>query len=69
VTSNNYFGKSNWANENSQYELRDELFSGSLFDFRMYSTTMSKRKLEQVRRWGSEQLGIEKKADASGFAL
>jgi hypothetical protein len=69
VTSNNYFGKSNWANEESQYELRDELFSGSLFDFRMYSTTLSKRKLEKIRRWGSSYLGLDEKVDASGFAL
>jgi hypothetical protein len=69
VTSNNYFGKSNWANEESQYELRDELFSGSLFDFRMYSTILSKRKLEQIRLWGSSYLGLDEKADASGFAL
>lgn len=69
VTSNNYLGKSNWANEESPYELRDELFSGSMFDFRMYSTPLSKRKLDRIRRWGAVNLGLEETIDAYGEAL
>lgn len=69
VTSNNYFGKSNWYNELSESDNRDELFSGSLFDFRMYSTVLSKRKIERIREWGAQQLGLEEVITASGQAL
>jgi len=58
TTSHNYLGKSNWANDSSAYELRDELFSGSMFDFRMYSAVVSEPKGKQIYAWGSKMLGL-----------
>lgn len=57
-TTNNYLGKSNWSNQTSQYELKDELFNGKLFDFRMYNTIMSEQKLKKTLQWGMNYLGI-----------
>jgi hypothetical protein len=57
TTSNNYLGKSNWANDTSQYELRDELFKGSLFDFRAYTANLSAKKVTDIYRWGKELVG------------
>lgn len=59
VTSKNYLGKSNWANDFSDYELRDELFQGSLFDFRMYSKTVSESKGKRILQWGAGKLGLD----------
>ena len=58
-TTNNYIGKSNWSNSTSQYELKDELFHGKLFDFRMYETVMSEEKIHKTISWGQEKLGIK----------
>lgn len=58
-TTNNYIGKSNWSNQNSQYELKDELFSGKLFDFRMYNTVMSEEKIKRTIMYGQDKLGIK----------
>jgi hypothetical protein len=57
-TSKNYLGKSNWTDADSTYELRDELFSGSLFDFRMYNTPMSQKKIKDIIGWGKGLLAI-----------
>lgn len=57
-TSNNYLGKSNWVDNDSGYEMRDELFSGSLFDFRMYNIPLSQNKLKNIVMWGRELLGL-----------
>lgn len=57
-TTNNYLGKSNWTDNTSTYELRDDLFCGRIFDFRMYRTRMSDTKIRQTIRWGQELLGI-----------
>lgn len=57
-TTNNYLGKSNWTDAGSTYELRDELFRGSLFDFRMYNTPMSESKIKDTVVWGKELLGF-----------
>ena len=57
-TSNNYIGKSNWIDNDSTYELRDELLSGSLFDFRMYNTPIAKYKLKNTIMWGRDLLGL-----------
>ncbi len=54
----NYIGKSNWADVGDQYELRDELFSGSLFDFRMYRRPLSETEIKRSISWGIEMLGI-----------
>lgn len=59
ITSNNYFGKSNWANDFSGYELRDELFNGSIFDFRMYSAALPESKVKRILQWGMNKLGMD----------
>jgi hypothetical protein len=59
VTSNNYLGKSNWMNDLGEYELRDELFNGSLFDFRMYTAPMSEAKVKRTLQWGMGKLGLD----------
>jgi hypothetical protein len=58
-TTNNYIGKSNWANATSQYELKDELFNGKIFDFRMYNNMMSEKKIRHTIAWGKDKLGIK----------
>jgi len=58
-TTNNYIGKSNWANATSQYELKDELLNGKIFDFRMYNTIMSDDKINKTISWGKNKLGIK----------
>lgn len=58
LTTNNYLGKSNWANDFSGYELRDELFNGHMFDFRMYSAALPESKINRIVEWGVEKLGI-----------
>ena len=57
-TTNNYLGKSNWTDHTSTYDLRDELFCGKLFDFRLYKMQMTQTKIRQTIRWGQELLGI-----------
>ena len=63
ITSNNYLGKSNWANDFSNYELRDELFQGAIFDFRMYSTPVSETKGKRILQWGMKKLGLDNSFD------
>jgi hypothetical protein len=58
ATSKNYIGKSNWAEITSQYENNDELFKGSLFDFRVYKMPMPARKVRDTYEWGRQKLGI-----------
>ncbi len=57
--THNYLGKSNWANATSQYDNRDELFKGSLFDFRAYNKPMDMRKIQETVKWGSKLLNIK----------
>jgi hypothetical protein len=57
-TTNNYIGKSNWSNQTSQYELKDELFSGKVFDFRMYNSVLSEEKIKKTIVWGQKKLGL-----------
>jgi len=59
VMTNCYLGKSNWSNSVSQYENRDELFKGSLFDFRMYSTKVSEEFIKDSYEWGQAKLGAK----------
>ena len=66
VTSHNYLGKSNWANDFSDYELRDELFQGSIFDFRMYSKVVSESKGKRILQWGMGKLGLDNSFATSG---
>lgn len=58
VMTNCYIGKSNWANAVSQYENRDELFKGAMFDFRMYKSMVSEKMIKDSYLWGKEKLGI-----------
>jgi hypothetical protein len=61
TTSNNYIGRSNWANATSPYENADELFKGKLFDLRGYRTMMTPQKIKDTYAWGKELLGITTK--------
>lgn len=56
--TNCYVGKSNWENNVSQYENRDELFKGRLFDFRAYSVAVSPQLIRDSYDWGREKLGL-----------
>jgi hypothetical protein len=56
--TNCYLGKSNWANAVSQYENRDELFKGSMFDFRAYQATVSQDLIQESYLWGKDKLGL-----------
>ena len=58
TTQKNYIGKSNWADNSSGYELRDELLSGSVFDFRMYTSALSEAKIKRTLQWGMDKLGL-----------
>lgn len=58
TTTHNYIGKSNWADEDSLYEVRDDLFQGNLFDFRMYSAPIAKDRRTRIEAWGKHLLGI-----------
>jgi hypothetical protein len=56
MTTNNYLGKSNWASGFTLYEMQDELFQGSVFDFRMYSAPLTGKKIRDIYTWGKNQL-------------
>jgi hypothetical protein len=58
TTSNNYIGKSNWTNETSQYENKNELFKGSVFDVRGYKVPLSEKVIKDSIVWGKEKLGL-----------
>lgn len=58
-TTNNYIGKSNWADQTSQYELKDELFNGKIFDFRMYKSILGEKKIINIINWGKDKLGLK----------
>jgi hypothetical protein len=59
LTAANYIGKSNWENNETQYANKDERFRGSLFDFRLYKTPMSKAKIDRTIMWGKPKLFLE----------
>ena len=65
TTSNNYIGRSNWANATSPYENADELFKGQLFDLRGYRTMMTPQKIKDTYTWGRELLGLNLKEPSS----
>lgn len=56
-TSNNYIGKSNTMDATSQFDNKDELFKGKLFDFRGYRTVMNEQKINDTIEWGKKLLG------------
>lgn len=57
-TTNNYIGKSNWANTTSPYANADALFNGKLFDFRGYRIAFTEKKIKDTYKWGSTLLGL-----------
>jgi len=57
-TTKNYLGKSNWTDDTSQYANRDELFKGSIFDFRAYKSILSEKVVKDSFGWGKKLLGI-----------
>jgi len=58
TTEKNYIGKSNWTNVTSQYGNRDELFKGSIFDFRGYKVPLAPSLIKESYLWGKKLLGI-----------
>ena len=57
-TEKNYLGKSNWADDTSQYANKDELLKGALFDFRGYNQPLTKDVIEESYAWGKKHLGL-----------
>ncbi len=57
--TNCYIGKSNWTNATSQYENKDELFKGKLFDLRAYKTPVADKVIQESVAWGKPKLGIQ----------
>jgi hypothetical protein len=57
-TTHNYIGKSNTMSATSPHDNKDELFRGSLFDFRGYSQMMSEKKVKDTYHWGKTLLGL-----------
>jgi hypothetical protein len=55
--TNCYIGKSNWSSS-GQYENRDELFKGRIFDLRAYKKSLSEGMIQDSFEWGKEQLVI-----------
>lgn len=58
LMTNCYIGKSNWRNSTSQFTNKDELFKGSLFDFRAYSVSVSAEFIDESFSWGKDKLEL-----------
>jgi hypothetical protein len=56
--TNNYIGRSNWSNDTSQYENKDELFKGKMFDLRGYKVNLPQKVVEESYEWGRKKLGL-----------
>lgn len=56
--SNCYLGRSNWSNVTSQYENKDELFKGHMFDLRGYKQSLSDKVIKESVAWGKSKLGL-----------
>jgi len=56
--SNCYLGRSNASNVTSQYENKDELFQGSLFDIRGYKQSLPDKVIKESVAWGKSKLGL-----------
>ena len=63
-TSQNYIGKSNTMDASSQYDNKDELFKGKMFDFRGYRTPMNEKKVEATVKWGKTLLETTSEDDS-----
>jgi len=57
LMTNCYLGKSNWRTT-SQYANKDELFKGSMFDFRTYSVPVTDDFIQESFAWGKQNLGL-----------
>lgn len=57
--SNCYIGKSNWANATSQYENKDELFKGKMFDLRAYKVPLADKVIQESVAWGKKKLDVQ----------
>lgn len=57
--SNCYLGRSNWASSTSQYENKDELFKGSLFDVRGYKQVLTDKVIKDSVAYGKKLLGLQ----------
>jgi hypothetical protein len=57
--SNCYIGKSNWANATSQYENKDELFKGKMFDLRAYKVPLADKVIHESVAWGKKKLDVQ----------
>jgi hypothetical protein len=53
--TNCYIGKSNWSLP-TQYENRDELFQGRMFDFRAYNISLDESVIEDSFNWSKDRL-------------
>ena len=53
--TNCYIGKSNWSAP-TQYENRDELFKGRIFDFRAYNISLAESLIEDSFNWSKGRL-------------
>jgi hypothetical protein len=62
-TQKNYIGRSNWEQQSSQFQDRDERFRGAMFDFRMYRIPMPPGKIKRTYEWGFEKLGMSRKRE------
>jgi hypothetical protein len=60
ITEKNYIGKSNWSNVTSQYDNKDELLKGAMFDFRGYNVPLSAKVIGESYKWGRGLLGLAK---------
>lgn len=58
--TNCYVGRSNWANATSQFENRDELFKGKLFDLRGYKIPVADSVIKESYNWGKTKLDLDK---------
>ena len=59
LNSISLFAESNWTNDTSLSDNKDELFKGSMFDFRMYNKYMPKSKVKKTYKWGTDMLGVK----------
>lgn len=59
ILDNCYLGRSNWTNDTSQFENRDELFKGRMMDIRGYKTALSDAVIQESVAWGKSKLGLD----------
>lgn len=60
-TQKNFLGRSNWMDVTSQFDNKDEMFKGAMFDFRLYRGALAARTIRESYVWGAGLLGLDKK--------